>query len=162
MLCLYLRYCTKFRKIQVLATRNIDAPRKQAISMTLSPNNFMGQINDPCIFHYIYMKPWDNLRFFFTNLPSTNSINFRIKEWFDTAEKVVEFSKDLSAAKYSPLYTHSYEICSLNEKINNLQLEISTQKRLRKIDRRRERNKILLIIIALFIIQLIISLALAK
>ena len=157
-----LSYNSKSSNFSLLATRNIDAPRKQAISMTLSPNNFMEQINDPCIFHYIYMKPWDNLRFFFTNLPSTNSINFRIKEWFDTAEKVVEFSKDLSVAKYSPLYTHSYEICSLNEKINNLQLEISHQKRLRKIDRRRERNKILLIIFALFAIQLIISLALSK
>ena len=157
-----LSYNSKSSDFSLLATRNINGVRKQTVSTTMPPDVFMEQVNDPSIYHFVYMKPWDNLRFLFTNLPSTSSINLRIQEWFDTAEKVVEFSKDLSVAKYSPLYTHSYEICSLNEKINNLQLEISHQKRLRKIDRRRERNKILLIIFALFAIQLIILLALSK
>lgn len=153
-----LSYNSKSSDYSLLATRNATSPRRQTVSTTLSPDVFINEINDPCIFHYIYMKPWDNLKFSFTNLPSTSTMSLRIKEWFDTAEKVIEFSNELSKAKYSPLYTHSYEICAFNERINNLQIEISKQRSRRKKDRK----ILLLTIVLLFIIQLVLLLCLTQ
>lgn len=136
--------------------RKVDLFLQTSSNYHYSNEDFIKVSKDPAICHFTSLKPWRPINSTFTNLPFNNEIEARLKEWYATASRVIEFSEQLSQFNYSEIFSYNFTTCLLNSKITENQTSIYKHNSRRK----RDRKIILALISMLFIMQIIVILLL--